>query len=560
MRVEVDDIRCGGFRIVFGQTDGETPRVRMLPGERALPPSMTGAVLQGLSEAPRLFSQGLRALAPVRPYDRVEVSLFSGDEVQGEAMGLGSGCIRLSLGERAHPSEVLRIARHEALHLLLAAALPSAAKWDDPELAFADWIVRGLEALREPHPPRLGRAAPILEKLPRSRVEVLQRDPSELGEPLASEVRVASEQKRLWLCEAALGAHYLECAARLAADAGDGFLPVALDDWLCDYEQYARGLGNAPSGAGKLWRLSEPGFSRDPVVRLAAAAQALQALDGCLFMGDRHDRSDEPVLWKSRGRVRLPLFHQEARARPSPIHALRAAVRGLPQEALDAAARGAEGFEARVLWPRILARLVAQGVTLPQSEPETPQVVQIVDGEGGARAFAAFDGAARMLREIFGDGSVWVPEVRPPRPVSALVAARADLGEHRQTASMLLVHGGAMTAHDLRKVRELGAAQPVRGALFADLLQGAAYEELPDLPAPLDPRYREEAWSEAPLAAATSGGAEAVRNPAAAAALVEAVDAATREGRLTTPASFLLSLVAPGLEERHPPRARAEAD
>lgn len=537
MRVEVDDIRCGGFRIVFGQTDGETPRVRMLPGDRALPPSMTGAVLQGLSEAPRLFSQGLRALAPVRPYDRVEVALLPGDEVQGEAMGLGSGCIRLSLGERAHPAEVLRIARHEALHLLLASALPSAAKWDDPELAFADWIVRGLEALREPHPPRLGRAAPILEKLPRSRLEVLQRDPLELGEPLASEVRGASEQKRLWLSEAALGAHYLESASRLAADAGDGFLAVALDDWLCDYEQYARGLGNAPSGAGKLWRLSEPGFSRDLVVRLAAAAQALQALDGCVFVGDRHDRSDEPVVWKSRGRVRLPLFRQEPRARPAPVHALRAAVRGMPQAALDAAARGAEGFEARALWPRILARLVAEGVVLPQSEPEAPPSVQIVDGEGALRAFQAFDGAARKLREIFGDGSVWVPEVRPPRPVSALV-------DYRQTASMLLVHGGPMTARELRKARELAALQPVRGALFADLLQGAAYEELPDLPEPLDPRYREEAWSEA----------------AEAAALVEAIDAATREGRLTTPASFLLSLIAPGLEERHPPRARAEAD
>jgi hypothetical protein len=538
MRLEVDDIRCGGFRIVFGETDAE-PRVRLLPGERVLQPSVTGAVLQGLADAPKLFSAGLHTLAPQRPYDRVEVSLVSGDEVQGEAMGLGLGCIRLSLGEGCGSGEVSQIARHEALHLLLAAGLPGGEKWDDPELAFGDWIVRGLEALRDPRPPRLGRGASILDKLPRSRLEVQRRiaeQPADFGEPLAAELAGSNAQHQLWAAEAALGAHYLECAARVAADAGEPFLPIALDDWLSDYEQYARGLGNAPSGAGKLWRLSEPGFSRDPMVRLAAAAQALQAFDGCLFVGDRHDRGDEPVLWKSRGRVRVPLLRGEPRARPAPLHAYRAAVRGLPEALalVEDAARGAEGFEARTLWPRMLTRFAAAGLPWPLGEPESPPLVQIVEGKNAAAANAAFvefEGAATALRALLDDGSVWVPEIRRPRSLATALEG--------SSAAALLVHGGPLTAPDLLEVRKLAASRPVRGALFADLCGGAAYEELSDLPPPLDPRFRVEAWRPDDSTPTET--------------LVQSIDRVTQKGRLTTPLSFLLSLMAPGVAERHSP-------
>lgn len=539
MRLQSDEVRCGGFRVLFGE--GE-PRVRLLPGERLLAPGVTAAVLQGLSEAPELFSAALRVLAPVRPYDRVEVSLVPGGQVQGEALGLGLGCIRLSLGEGATSGDVSQIARHEALHLLLAAALPGGEKWDDPELAFGDWIVRGIEARKDSRPPRLGRAASILEKLPRSRVEMQKRiaqQPAEFGEPLSAELAAASDQRQLWLAEAALGAHYLEAAAQLAADAGEAFVAVVLDDWLADYEQYARGVGNAPSGAGKLWRLSEPGFSRDPIVRLAVAAQALQGDDGCLFAGERHERADEPVVWKSRGRVRLPLFRAEARARPAPVHAFRAAVRGMPEALalVEQAARKAEEFEARALWPRLLARFVAAGQPLPQSEPESLPAVQIVDGENAAQAFKAFQRASQELKAFFGDGSVWIPDVLAPRPIATLLDARPK-------AALLLVHGGPMTPRELGQARELAARQPVRGALFTDLDSGSAYEQLPDLLPALDPRYREEAWS----AGQPSGN------------LVEGIDAATAEGRLTTAASHLLAMTAPGLEERHPPRARAAAD
>ncbi|HEX4383176.1 MAG TPA: hypothetical protein VH083_09515 [Myxococcales bacterium] len=534
MRLQSDEVRCGGFRVLFGPGSGDEPRVRLLPGERLLGAGITAAVVEGLSQAPQLFSSALRVLPPVRPYDRVEVSLVPGDEVQGEALGLGLGCIRLSLGEQAGSFEVSRIARHEALHLLLAAGLPGGEKWDDPELAFGDWIVRGLEASKDARPPRLGRGAAVLDKLPRSRLEMQKRDAQEFGEPLAFELQAASEQHRLWLCEAALGAHYLEAAARLAADAGEAFVAVVLDDWLADYEQYAHGLGNAPSGAGKLWRLSEPGFARDPVVRLAAAAQAAQRDDGSLFVGERHERADEPVVWKSRGRVRLPLFRGEPRARAAPVHALRAAIKGMPEamQLLEQAVRGVEGFEARALWPRILARFRE----LPQSEPETLPAVQIIDGEKASETFQAFDEAAKSLKFFFGDGSVWIPDVLPPRPIATLVDTRH--------AALLLVHGGPMTARELKQARELAALQPVRGALFTDLQRGVAYEQLPDLPEALDPRYREETWT----------ASEPLKD------LVKEIDAATAEGRLTTAASHLLAMTAPGLEERHPPRARARAD
>src|SRR5471032_2475716 len=241
-------------------------------------------------------------------------------------------------------------------------------------------------------------------------------------------------------------------------------------------------------------------------------------------------------MWKSRGRVRLPLFRGEVRARPAPVHAFRAAVRGMPeilQALVEHAVRGAEGFEARALWPRLLARLVAAGQALPQNEPETLPAVQIVDGENAAAAFAAFHAAAQELRALFGDGAVWIPEVLAPRPIATLLDSKH--------AALLLVHGGPMTPRELMQARELSAAQPVRGALFTDLLGGGAYEQLPDLPTALDPRYREETWS----------AAEPCVD------LVRAMDAATREGRLTTPASHLLAMTAPGLEERHPPRGRA---
>src|SRR5207237_6500803 len=210
-------------------------------------------------------------------------------------------------GRETSAEDARRIARHEALHLLLAAALEGGERWTDPEIAFADWIVRGIESGMST--PRFPAPLPeVLTRLPRSRSEVEQHldkpSPRYFGDALANALeREDGRERRLWLVEAALGVHHLEAAARL----GEGGLrAVILDDWLLDYEQYARAVGNAPADAGNLWRLEDPGWSRDPLVRLSAAAQALQRDDRCAFTSGASD--GEAWVWKNRGRVRLPIL------------------------------------------------------------------------------------------------------------------------------------------------------------------------------------------------------------------------------------------------------------
>src|SRR2546427_729937 len=107
-------VRCGGFRVFF--EDGQ-PVVRLVPGDRQLAAGMTAAVLQGLAEAPERYANVLGLRTPQRPYDRVEVSLDTGESTQGEAVTVGLGCIRLLVGEKTTPDDTARIARHEALHL-----------------------------------------------------------------------------------------------------------------------------------------------------------------------------------------------------------------------------------------------------------------------------------------------------------------------------------------------------------------------------------------------------------------------------------------------------------
>ena len=229
--------------------------------EQAVPEALRQAILEGLDDAPVLLADALHVAPPRRPYQRVEIAVHPGDGTQGEALALGAGAIRLTIGAGTSDAEARRIARHEALHLLLASALRGAEKWNDPEIAFGDWIVRGIESGLEA--PRFRAPLPeIVTRLPKSRHEVAARltDVSRqyFGDELAAALENASPQRRLWLVEAALGVHHLEAAARL----GEGALrAVILDDWLLDYEQYARAVGNAPADAGNLWRLSDPGDS-----------------------------------------------------------------------------------------------------------------------------------------------------------------------------------------------------------------------------------------------------------------------------------------------------------
>ncbi|HZX94267.1 MAG TPA: hypothetical protein VFE90_07100 [Myxococcales bacterium] len=545
--------RCGGFRLLF--EDGE-PLLRLLPGERTLPEGLPAAVLQGLADAPRLLAAALGLVPPPRPYDRVEVSLAAGESTQGEAICVGPGFIRLSVGEATPVEEAERISRHEALHLLLAAGLRGRERWNDPELAFADWIVRGIESGLDPQLPRFHAPLPrLLDPVPASRAEV-QRQLGSVASAPAAAVRYfgqalfdalhridgpdadAVTQRQLWLVEAALGTHFLETAARLQPEDGGPLHAILIDDWLLDYEQYARAVGNPPSGAGNLWRLSEPGWSDDALTRLSVAAQALQREDHCWYAGDRFSRADEPVVWKTRGRVRLPLLPAADRPRSAPLHGFRAMLRALPDAAealalVEQAARGAaRTFEARALWPRILARLLAARLPLPAAEPCTP-VVQLVEGPDAAQAFHEWQAAADALRSICPEAAAWVPSVTASRHASTL------LESPRSPVAVLLVHAVPLSAPALLAARRLAARSPVRGALFPDLASGKAHERVPDLEEPLDPRYREELW--------IGGGAL----PGSLADLPSAVDDATAQGRPTTPLSHLLAAMGIGLEECH---------
>ena len=167
--------------------------------------------------------------------------------------------------------------------------------------------------------------------------------------------------------------------------------------------------------------------------------------------------------------------------------------------------------------------------------PAAVPLVQVIDGE----AFAQWTCAVEALRSLLGERGAWLPRVLPPQPVATLARAGPP------PAAILLVHGAPPSADSLLAARQLAATIPVRGAVFwGDLGGGAAYEQLPDLEAPLDPRYREEIW----VAGPTPGRLED---------LPRLADEATANGRLSTPLSHLLSITAIGLEECHYPRAPA---
>jgi hypothetical protein len=552
-------VRCGGFFIVWLD---ERPSVRLIPGDRLLAPDVPRAVSAALEEAAQLLFQTVGASAQRRPWDRVEISIRPGARVEGEALPLGSGCIRLAIGEETSASAAAAIARHEALHLLLASALRGGEKWCDPELAFPDWIVRGIEGRLSPSIPRFREPWPkLLDPLPPSRQEVQRRlrsvadDVSAarawFGEALCAALQglpeegsaLPLEQQQLWLVEASLGTHYLEAAARLWTGDAEALRPVLLDDWLIDYEQYARGLANPPRGAGHLWRIQEPEWSREPLVRLSVTAQALQRDDHCAFAAGA--APGEALVWRNRGCVRLPLIRSPDGVRPPPVQGFRSALRGVEGDVaarclalIEEAAREAASFEARALWPRILSRLLHADLPWPEVGPAAVPAVQILDAP---EAFVEWAAAADALRALLGGRAGWIPRVLQSRPASTLVRAPPP------PASILIVHGAPPSPASLLAARDLAARIPVRGALFfGDLGGGAAYEQIEDLEEPLDPRYREEPWVSGDL-------------PASLADLPRFVDEATRTGRPTSPLSWLLSISAIGLEECHYPRGPAGA-
>src|SRR5688572_2652606 len=79
----------------------------------------------------------------------------------------------------------------------------------------------------------------------------------------------------------------------------------------------------------------------------------------------------------------------------------------------DAARAAAARFEARALWPRILARLLAaKAVAAPESDPAAPPAVQLVEGddaEASALALSEWRAAADCLRFMLGEHGAWAP-------------------------------------------------------------------------------------------------------------------------------------------------------
>jgi len=545
---------CGGFQFSFPE---EGPRVTFLPGARDLPAGLLQAVWSGLSEAPDFLTRAIGLRPPQRPYREVQVHLTEGSAVLGEARGLGAGQIRLWAGTTASLATLRDLARHEALHLLLSANLGAGARWNDPELAFADWIVRGVEALEEPDLPRLRSPLPrILDPLPTSRDEVLDQikraesTPGAGAQVFGPELFLAlqkqkGEHAKLRLVEAALGTHYLEEAARLGGAAR--LRPLLLDDWLLDYENYAHAIGNAPSGAGGLWRLSQAGWSADPLVRFSAAAQSLQTHDRSWFNEGRAQREDEPLAWKNRGRIRVPLLEGSRSARPFPLQSFRAVLRESPHQLaaniLEEAAIGAEHFEALALWPRVLARLLTAELPMPRSEPSSISHVQILAGANANEVQRIWSDSRACLIALLPSCAPWIPQVLTPRSIEDLSESTRSL-----SGSILLVHGAKIDASRLAQSRRLAASLPIRGALFpmrpaalaivAPRLLGG----LPDFAPALDPRYREGAWDQAAL-------------PEHLSALAQAADRGTQEGAVSTPLCHLLSMMGLGIEEVLYPQA-----
>src|SRR5256885_15685 len=271
--------RSGGFWIVWLE---DRPSVRALSGDRRLEAGVSQAVLDALSEAPRVLSEALHLRVPHRPWDRVEVSIGSGTRTEGEALSLGSGCIRLTVGELTSATDAAGIARHEALHLLLASTLGGAEKWCDPELAFTDWIVRGIEGRLAPAIPRFRTPLPgLLDPVPASRLEVQRRLASAV-EDVKSAQRYFGEALLEGLQRAAQGAGPAPTRVCGAGRGGGG----GAAGWGPRAGVGGGGRGGGPCGAGALGpgTLARLRAEKRPLPALVLpAVPAVQVIDSSAF-------------------------------------------------------------------------------------------------------------------------------------------------------------------------------------------------------------------------------------------------------------------------------------
>ncbi len=580
---------CSRLRLSRVRLDASLPRATFQEEEQRAPRGTVShahlsEIAAGLSEACKLFSLALGMQAALVECDVVVEPQNGRSRLLADGSAHGFGEIRLAIGTGAPGLDVRHIARHEALHLLLAKAMPrdQHVRWDAKDDTFVDCIVRGIESCDEPESaPELPER--LLETPPRARgwkqwAEAEQRSApaffeqldarvtawvAELHEPEGEARDAFAAHKRTWAIETAFGRRWLR-EARREAQSDDAPIDWLIDDRRHHFHLYASGGIARYRPAASLAALSDDAL--DWTVKLSLLAQALQCADDRTFdaalcgeadaVGEgeqacRHKVLEATAAAPRKDRARLYLARRGSACRAPPpgrelLHRSPPRGREVVQRALFGLPPAAE---ARVVWARIAARLLtdhAGEISALSVGPPPPRGRVVVIAEDAACAEPWLQARA-LLGQAFAERRVadWVPRID-------LVQSLSQVGKSAEPA--LLVFGCALQASFsslLTSVRALAARSNVRGALFRSLEAGAAHQRTPSCTPPRDPRYREAIW--APPERAQSGDD-----------LVHAIDEETRGGQLLTPLSHLLSITSFGVEEvilepDAPARPRARA-
>lgn len=547
------DLRCKLSGSLY-QIAGELPK----DAHRA----SAEAIVRGLNRTADAV-EGALAIQDARAYLPIEVAIttrvvdasahLAGEsyvDVEGaNGFGLGTAKIKLDTPPELEASMLEAVACHELVHLTLARLLdPVWGTGSAP--AFCDWIVRGIESWFENDIPEVPYGTEVWRRAPIDRERELFDELDDArryyGEALATllfdgaflnEPRWARQR----LVECSLGRTLLK---HLRARHGSAGLPDLLSARLDMIRRLERSEGTIPLDPGDLFYLPasrlDEATDLAPAVRLSMIAHALSAADNSFREGDGDARSwlERFVISRAEGaRLHVSNAHRGEKTcglsgdpRAWVLLALSKTESDVRSLVLSACER-IERFEARVLWARILARLIAEAgdgeafTNLAPAGAERPRVV--VDG---ADAFRAWNEAAERLEASCAEKNTtlasWVPEVI----AGTLDATRTPSAR----APVLFVSDAELSATLLAETRAVAAMHPIAGALFSRV-RGGAYERLPArLGAPRDPRYREDEWI------APDGDGD----------FIDSVTAATKYGRLTTPLSHLLAHMRVGFGER----------
>lgn len=519
------------------------------------------AILRGLNRASSAVEHAL-AIESARAYLPAEVAITTravepdeapagdSDVIDDGANGFGLGLakIRLSIPPELDAPTLESIACHELVHLTLARLLDPVWRNGNAPV-FCEWIVRGIESWFEREVPEVPYGTEVWRRAPTDRdreVPSTEEDARKYyGDALASLLFDADHgalprwrQQRTIECS--LGRTLLK---HFRARNGAAALPDLLSARLDLIRRLEKSNAIVPLDPGDLFYLPasrlDEATDLAPAVRLSMIAHALTALDNNFREGD-----GDAHVWLERFVI--------SRAEGAKLHVSRAEnVRGLAGEPrswfllalqkkesdvrtlVASASERIEKFEGRVLWARILAKLIDEKsdsecfFNLGPAGMERPRV--IVDGP---EAFRAWSQAARRLEASCADKNptlaTWTPEV----VAGTLESTRAPSAK----APVLYVSDAELSPVLLAEARRVAAVHPLAGALYLRV-RGSAYERLPaKISPPRDPRYREDEWS--------------VDLGASSGPLLEDVSAATKLGKLSTPLSHLLAHMRVGFGER----------